>query len=73
MKSVGGALLTVLVLAIAVVVYARVGWTRMEADCGSDRGLVKHGSSEVSYSWSWNPTGFQCTYGDGAVQTSLWF
>ena len=72
MKLLGVALLTVLIVAIATVAYARVGWTRMEAACGSDRSLVKHGS-EVSYSWSWNPTGFQCTYRDGAVQTSLWF
>ena len=61
-----------LVLAIAAAAYARVGWTRMEADCGSDRNLVRHGG-EVAYSWSWNPAGFRCTYGDHDVETSLWF
>ncbi len=61
-----------LLLAIAAAAYARVGWTRMDADCGADRNLVEHGGG-VSYSWSWSPTGFRCTYRDGAVKTSLWF
>ena len=72
MKSVGVALLAVLMLATATGAYARVGWTRMEVACGSDPSLSQHGS-DVSFSWSWSPTGFQCTYADGAVQTSLWF
>jgi hypothetical protein len=72
MKLLGVALLIVLALAIATLAYARVGWTRMEAECGSDPRLGEH-AGEVSYSWSWNPTGFQCSYDDGTVQTSLWF
>jgi uncharacterized membrane protein len=72
MRLLWGTLLAVLVFSIAAVAYTRVGWTRMEADCGADRNSAKHGPN-VSYSSSWKPTGFQCTYGDGAVETSLWF
>jgi hypothetical protein len=59
------------VLALVLVAYVRVGWWRMETACASDL----HGGhrwKSVEYGWSWDPTGFQCTYDDGSKRTSLW-
>jgi hypothetical protein len=65
---------TVAVLAVLAMtaLYFRVGWWRMESACSlSDaRGSI-HNS--VSYDWSWQPLGFQCTYDNGKTETSLWF
>jgi hypothetical protein len=64
-----------LVLALAVPVYLRLGWTRMTDRCDGDlvaAGMsgVKRGS--VSYSWDW-PKGFTCRFSDGSKRQSLWF
>ena len=63
---------TILVVSAATALYLRVGWSRMESACVLDgeRGSV-HNS--VSYDWSWQPLGFQCTYANGKTETSLWF
>ena len=60
------------VIAATAALYLRVGWSRMESACVLDgpRGSV-HNS--VSYDWSWQPLGFQCTYDNGKTETSLWF
>ena len=68
-----GVVATVLaVLALALVVYARVGWSRMENACAADPPGGPAWRS-VEYSWSWSPVGFQCTYADGRQRSSLWF
>jgi hypothetical protein len=65
---------TVAVLAVLAMtaLYFRVGWWRMESACSLNdaRGQI-HDS--VSYDWSWQPLGFQCTYDNGKTETSLWF
>ena len=60
------------VLALALVVYARVGWSRMENACAAD---LPGGPAwrSVEHSWSWSPLSFQCTYNDGRQHSSLWF
>ena len=65
MKNLVLAVVGLLVLSVAVAGYVRVGWWRMESACSRD--------DSVSYDWSWQPLGFQCTYGDGTGETSLWF
>lgn len=67
-----GTFVAVIVLGLVVAVYARIGWSRMEADCTAER-PGEEGKGSVSFSWSWNPTGFTCTYADGGTETSLWF
>jgi hypothetical protein len=59
-------------IAFGLVVYAHVGWSRMETACsaGPSGGPEWH---SVHYAWSWSPTGFQCTYEDRRQGTSLWF
>jgi hypothetical protein len=65
------AVAVVAVLAMTAL-YFRVGWWRMESACSLDdaRGSI-HNS--VSYDWSWQPIGSQCTYDNGKKETSLWF
>lgn len=66
------AVVLVAVLSVCAVLYTRIGWSRMESECESDRpGEAERGS--VAYSWSWQPTGFTCTYADGTSETSPWF
>lgn len=62
----------VLALLVMAALYFRVGWWRMESACSLDD---VHGSvhNSVSYDWSWQPLGFQCTYDNGKTETSLWF
>ena len=54
------------------VLYLRIGWWKMESACSLNnaRGQI-HNS--VSYDWSWQPLGFQCTYDNGKTEASLWF
>lgn len=61
----------VLALLATTATYVRVGWWRMESACSLEDA---HGSAHtsVSYSWSWQPLGFQCRYDDGKTSTSLW-
>ncbi len=56
---------------VATALYIRVGWSRMESACSLDDA---HGQihNSVSYGWSWQPLGFQCTYDKGQTSTSLW-
>ena len=63
---------TLALLAVVSGAYFRVGWTRMEAACSADSPGARSWQS-VEFSWSWDPTGFQCTYDDGRRRTSLWF
>ena len=62
---------TAILLLVATALYLRVGWSRMESACSLDQA---HGQihSSVSYGWSWQPLGFQCTYNNGQTSTSLW-
>jgi hypothetical protein len=62
----------VLVVLVMTVLYLRFGWWKMESACSLNnaRGQI-HNS--VSYDWSWQPLGFQCTYDNGKTETSLWF
>jgi hypothetical protein len=65
---------TTLVLGVVILgaAYYRVGWSRMESECGANPpGAPDHGS--VAFSWSWKPVGFHCSYEDGSEKTSLWF
>lgn len=70
MSSMGA--LLVLALLVAMALYFRVGWWRMESACSLDDA---DGSSHnsVSYGWSWRPLGFRCSYDNGKSETSLWF
>ncbi len=72
MKNLVLAVVGLLVLSVAVAGYVRVGWWRMESACSRDDSASSRHDS-VSYDWSWQPLGFQCTYGDGTGETSLWF
>lgn len=72
MGAVVRTLLAALVLAVVAFAYVRVGWTRMEDQCSTDRSMAGQRGT-VSYSWSWNPPGFTCTYSGGYTETSLWY
>jgi hypothetical protein len=73
---IGLLLVGVLCAAIAVAAYARLGWWRMEDTCSANP-LGARTVHEVSYSWSWKPLGFTCSYTggerNGETRTSLWF
>ena len=60
------------VVVLAVALYYRVGWTQMENQCPSGGPTARRADDGVSYTWSWQPLGFTCTYGDGSSDTSLW-
>lgn len=63
----------IFVLALAVFIYIRAGWSHMEYHCPNGHGDFE----QVGFSWSWKPLGFTCIYEggerDGEVETSLWF
>jgi hypothetical protein len=61
----------ILLVLVATALYLRVGWSRLESACSLDeaQGQIR---SSVSYGWSWQPLGFQCTYDNGQTSTSLW-
>ncbi len=61
----------ILLVLVATALYFRVGWSRMESACSLDD---SHGQihNSVSFGWSWQPLGFQCTYDNGETSTSLW-
>lgn len=61
-----------LVVAVLVLGYVRVGWDRMEQACTADPPGNPQVSS-VAFGWSWSAPGFTCTYGDGQSRSSLWF
>jgi hypothetical protein len=67
---------TVLVLALALMFYVRVGWDRMDAHCSATP-PGSETADQVYFSWRWNPPGFTCTYiggqRDGDAERSLWF
>lgn len=65
---------TVIAIALVLVAlaYVRVGWWQMESVCTAEP-LGARQVSSVTYSWSWVPLGFACTYGNGRTETSLWF
>lgn len=65
-------------LAVAVVIYLRLGWSRMEDACTADppatyKTFGSRWDGGVAFSYSLVPLGFQCTYDDGRKRTSLWF
>lgn len=71
------------VLLVAVIVYFRVGWDRMVAECElgksplgqrhlDDVPFYGEGARSVAYSWQWS-SGFTCTYSNGKVHSSYWF
>lgn len=66
----------VLVVVAAVVsllaAYVVLGSRRMETACSAD-GPGDPAWRSVTYGWSWNPSGFECTYDTGQRRTSLWF
>jgi len=66
------AVVVVVSLVIGTALYVRVGWWRMESACSSDAPGASRPSG-VSYTWSWQPVGFTCTFTDGSTETSLWF
>jgi len=60
----------VVCLLTSAVLYVAIGWRGMESAClSNDTGE----SDSVAYGWSWQPLGFQCTFGNGSTRTSLWF
>jgi hypothetical protein len=59
-------------LALVLVGYGRVGWSRMETACAANP-PGSHPWLAVDYSWSWKPIGFECTYDNGQQRSSLWF
>lgn len=71
-------LIGVIVLAVAVAAYVRVGWDRMEQACGLDSAIPAGAGSDGSLSWSWVPPGFTCEWpasdgGQPIRQTHLWW
>ncbi|GAA1141434.1 hypothetical protein [Nocardioides aquiterrae] len=62
----------VVLIALALAAYVRVGWWRMETACSVDPPGGREWNS-VAFGWSWEPPGFQRTYDDGSQRTSLWF
>ena len=70
MKRVVTLSLVVLMVA-AVVAYGWLGRLRMENACSLSNAEGEVHES-VTYSWSWRPLGFTCTYDDGTSETSLW-
>jgi hypothetical protein len=63
-KRLGAVATSLRMLALVLVAYVRVGWSRMETACAADPPGSRPWHS-VHYSWSWNSVGFQCTYDDG--------
>jgi hypothetical protein len=72
MRTLARTVVMLLVLAVAAFAYYRVGWSRMEDECSTDRSMAGQ-RGIVTYSWSWTPPGFTCTYSGGYSETSLWF
>ena len=66
------AAVAVLALLVPTALCFRVGWWRMESACALDNAQSSLHDS-VSYGWSWQPLGFQCTYDKRERDTSLWF
>ncbi len=66
-----GVVAAILLVLVAMALYLRVGWSRMESACSLDEA---HGQihRSVSYGGSWQPLGFRCTYDNGQTSTSLW-
>jgi hypothetical protein len=64
--------IAVLAIFAGSALYLRIGWWRMESACSLNDA---HGQihKTVAYGWSWQPLGFQCTYDNGKMDTSLWF
>jgi hypothetical protein len=60
------------VLAVAGFAYWRIGWEQMREECSPERHMAGQ-EGEVTYSWSWKPPGFTCTYTGGFTRTDLWF
>ncbi len=71
MKKAALALALLVIVALSGTLYAAVGWHAMESACSLDgaEGPLHMG---ISYTWSWSPLGFTCTYDDGTSETSLW-
>jgi hypothetical protein len=71
-----------LILAAAVPIYFRFGWTRMVDDCDLGGPLTqKHldevpldadGGRSVHFTWEWSG-GFTCTYSNGHKRQAYWF
>jgi hypothetical protein len=60
-----------LVLAVALPAYYRIGWGRMESHC-SEEPPGKAAFSELDFSFT--SRGFTCNYDDGAwMEASYWF
>jgi hypothetical protein len=61
----------ILVVALALPVYFRIGWSRMESHCsGEPPGKAAFAAVEFSYT----SRGFTCVYDDGArTEASYWF
>lgn len=65
------AVVVLLVLLVGTLLYQVRGARAMESACSLDGA---HGTihNSVTYRWSWNPLGFQCTYDNGQTETSIW-
>jgi hypothetical protein len=62
---------TLLVVGLALPLYYRVGWSRMESHCAAES-PGKVAFAEVDYSFT--SRGFTCTYDNGAwAETAYWF
>lgn len=63
-----------ILLVLASVVYAHLGWQRMDAICSTAEAVPRglYVGTEVTYSWSWRPFGYTCTWGDIAI-TKFWW
>ena len=80
MRRVVAALVSLIALVVAVVLYFSVGWDRMASYCGSPSGFQsaippETDSASVTYSWRW-AEGFTCTYTTNTIDTtrsSYWF
>lgn len=67
-----GVFAAVVLVALLVFGYVRIGWNRMESACTVDR--PGHAQTpSIAFDWSWWPPCFTCTFGDGRTETSLWF
>lgn len=67
------AMVSVLLVAVLATTYLAVGWQRMDRVCSTDAAVPSGATGgSWSYSWSWTPPGFTCTWGDTSV-TKLWW
>ncbi len=67
-------ILGVIAVGLFAFVYGYLGWQRMDAVCSTEAAVPAglYSGTEVTYSWSWRPFGYTCTWDDISVTRFWW-